>query len=136
MASLPGKVPRAAGNGRPGRESCCAGVKRRKESHRLRHTSPTRACESRMRKSCLCFFRWYQVESPACPAPTITVFTASLLSIAKPPEVSEVIRIAFQSLECYSFFVEIRHNDRRLAQAVGTKAAVVEAARQLFLSKG
>ncbi|MFF2299108.1 TetR/AcrR family transcriptional regulator [Arthrobacter sp. NPDC058127] len=32
--------------------------------------------------------------------------------------------------------MEIRHNDRRVAQAAATKAAVVEAARQLFLSRG
>ncbi|MEW1822828.1 TetR/AcrR family transcriptional regulator [Arthrobacter sp. NPDC080031] len=32
--------------------------------------------------------------------------------------------------------MEIRHNDRRVAQAVATRAAVVEAARQLFLSNG
>lgn len=32
--------------------------------------------------------------------------------------------------------MEIRHNDRRIAQAAATKAAVVEASRQLFLSRG
>lgn len=32
--------------------------------------------------------------------------------------------------------MEIRHNDRRVAQAVATKAAVVEAAKELFLSRG
>jgi AcrR family transcriptional regulator len=32
--------------------------------------------------------------------------------------------------------VEIRHNDRRAAQAASTKAAVVRAASQLFLSRG
>lgn len=39
-------------------------------------------------------------------------------------------------MECYSFLVEIRRNDRRVVQAVATKAAVVEAAKQLFLSNG